>query len=289
MLQEKNPIQETTNAPVTSHLVNPFHNTIDLSTSEGKKLHQKATSGLPEADKHTGDSKDAIKFVERIESQGEDFGWKTSGENIGADRLSIFKTPGTLNIDAIKAHCDPKWSAVSQERDLQFCILSNMMFVFIKNSVSQSVLDGVKDDKNKWSRPGGGDGASLLISIYQKNAHGTRASAIVAKTELLAAETKSFNHNIQDVNKFITSKNKEIAFGGESNHDALFQVFKIYESCPVPKFQETISELRRKYNRNDESISTELIMAEALTTYDTLILEKDWITHDPKSVVFANF
>ena len=128
----------------------------------------------------------------------------------------------------------------------------------------------------------------MLISIYQKNAHGTRASAIVAKTELLAAETKSFNHNIQDVNKFITSKNKEIAFGGESNHDALFQVFKIYESCPVPKFQETISELRRKYNRNDESISTELIMAEALTTYDTLILEKDWITYDPKSVVFAN-
>ena len=29
-------------------------------------------------------------------------------------------------------------------------------------------------------------------------------------------------------------------------------------------------------------------MDEALTTYETLILEKDWITHDPKSVVFAN-
>ena len=30
-------------------------------------------------------------------------------------------------------------------------------------------------------------------------------------------------------------------------------------------------------------------MAEALTTYDTLILEKDCIDHDPKSVVFEIF
>ena len=29
-------------------------------------------------------------------------------------------------------------------------------------------------------------------------------------------------------------------------------------------------------------------MAEALITYDTLILEKDRITHDPKSTVFAD-
>ena len=48
--------------------------------------------------------------------------------------------------------------------------------------MTQSVLDEVKDDKDKWTRPGGGDGASLLISIYNKNAHGTRASAIVART-----------------------------------------------------------------------------------------------------------
>ena len=73
---------------------------------------------MPEVDKHTGDSKDIIKFVERIESQGEDFGWKTSGENIGDDNLSIFKPPGTLNIDVFKAHCDPKWSANSEEHDL---------------------------------------------------------------------------------------------------------------------------------------------------------------------------
>ena len=70
--------------PVTASLVNPFHNTIDLSTSEGKKLHQKATAGLPEVDKHTCDSKDMIKFVERIESHREDLGWKKSGENIGS-------------------------------------------------------------------------------------------------------------------------------------------------------------------------------------------------------------
>ena len=111
----------------------------------------------------------------------------------------------------------------------------------------------------------------------------------MAKTELLKVETNIFNHNIKDVSKFSNAKNKEITFGGENNHDALFQVFKIYESFPVPKFQETISEFWRKHNRNDASITKELIMNDALTTYETLISEKDWITYGPKSVVFANF
>ena len=106
--------------PVKASLVNAFHNTIDLSTSEGKKLCQKATAGLPEVDKHTGDSKDIIKFVERIESQGEDLERKKLGENIRDDNLSIFKTPGTLNIDDVKVNCDPKWSDSSEEQDVKF-------------------------------------------------------------------------------------------------------------------------------------------------------------------------
>ena len=214
---------------------------------------------------------------------------KTSGENIGDDNLSIFKTPVVINVDAFKYHCDPKWSASTEEQDLLFFILSNMKFVFIKNSISHSVFEDVKDDKTKWSKPKGGDRASSLISLYEKNAHGIRDSAIVAKNELVKAETKSFKHNIQDVNKFIAAKNKEISFGGETNHDALFQVSKICESFLVPKFQETISEIRRKHNRKDASITKELIMDEALSTCDTLILEKDWISHYPKSVVFDIF
>ena len=95
----------------------------------------------------------------------------------------------------IKAHCDPKWSA-STEQNAYFCILFNMRFVFINKIVTQHVLDGVKDDKNKWIRPVGGDGDSLLISIYNKNAHRTRASATIAKTKLLYAETKKNGHEI---------------------------------------------------------------------------------------------
>ena len=67
-----------------------------------------------------------------------------------------------------------------------FFILSNMMLVFIKNSITQSVLDEVNDCKDKRTSPGGGDGALLLISIYNKHSHSTRASSIVAKTELLS-------------------------------------------------------------------------------------------------------
>ena len=48
------------------------------------------------------------------------------------------------------------------------------------------MLDEVTDEKDKWIMTGARHGASLLIIICNKNAHSTRASAIVAKTELLS-------------------------------------------------------------------------------------------------------
>ena len=68
-------------AETTATQVNPFHDVIDLSSSEGKKLHQKATQGLSNDQKCNGDSKDIIKFIERIQSKSEDFGWSTVATN----------------------------------------------------------------------------------------------------------------------------------------------------------------------------------------------------------------
>ena len=108
--------QPTMSDPVTAHLVNPFHNTIDLSTTEGEKICLKATAGLPTNEKYSVESKDIIKFVERIETYAEDFGWKIAGEGIGARNLSVFTTPGSLTIDVIKAHCGPKWKVGKHTR-----------------------------------------------------------------------------------------------------------------------------------------------------------------------------
>ena len=65
----------------------------------------------------------------------------------------------------------------------------------------------------------------MLIAIDSKNAHRTRASAVVAKAKLLQMKTKDFQHNIQDTNKAFSLKEREIAFGGENNTDILFQLF----------------------------------------------------------------
>ena len=46
--------------------VNLFHDVIDLTSAEGKKLYQKATQGLSENQKYKGDPKDIISFIERI-------------------------------------------------------------------------------------------------------------------------------------------------------------------------------------------------------------------------------
>ena len=68
-------------AEITAIQVNLFHDVIDLSSSEGKKLYQKATQGVSNDQKQNGDSKDIIKFIERIQSESEDFGWSTVATN----------------------------------------------------------------------------------------------------------------------------------------------------------------------------------------------------------------
>ena len=51
LLQENHLIHHAMTEPATENLVNTFHNIINLSTSEGKKLHQKVIAGFPEANK----------------------------------------------------------------------------------------------------------------------------------------------------------------------------------------------------------------------------------------------
>ena len=65
-----------------------------MTSTEGKKLHQKTTQGLTEEQKHEFDPKDITNFMERIQSKSEDFGWDTVTTNIGTDDLNIFETPG---------------------------------------------------------------------------------------------------------------------------------------------------------------------------------------------------
>ena len=65
-LINNNSTQTTNNtmaAATTAIQVNPFHDDIDLTSSEGKKLCQKATRGLPEDQKHKGDPKDVVNFM----------------------------------------------------------------------------------------------------------------------------------------------------------------------------------------------------------------------------------
>ena len=50
--QQLTPIIAT---PTLATQVNPFHNSIDLIAVEGKKLYKKATTSLPEYQRHDGD------------------------------------------------------------------------------------------------------------------------------------------------------------------------------------------------------------------------------------------
>ena len=116
--------------------------------------------------------------------------------DIGPNNIDVFNTPGKLTVEYCKNDCDPKWTDGSTAENLQLCIKFNMMCLFIKNSAHQNFLKNIKEERLHWTRPGGGDGITLLIAICSKNAHGERVSTVVAKTELLSMKTKDFQHNV---------------------------------------------------------------------------------------------
>ena len=97
-----------------------------------------------------------------------------------------------------------------------------MFYSFVKNSCAQNVVDDLNKECGNWIRPAGGDGTTMLIAIHSRNVHGTRASVVVAKSELLSMRSKDFQHDIEDTNKTFLLKEKEIVFYGEENSDALF-------------------------------------------------------------------
>ena len=99
------------------------------------------------------------------------------------------------NLQENSQHTLLKLIVAGTTQDIQFCILSIVMFVFIKNIRIQYVFDEFNDDKDRCTRPNGGDGASLFFSIYNKNDDVTRASDIVAKTEPLSVETKNLHNS----------------------------------------------------------------------------------------------
>ena len=100
---------------------NKFHNVTYLSSSEGKKLCQKASQDLPKENKYEGDSKDVIKFVDCIKSKSEEFGYDYIATTIGSDNVNIFETLVKLTMSDCKTHCDPKWADGAVEVNVKFC------------------------------------------------------------------------------------------------------------------------------------------------------------------------
>ena len=122
--------------------------------------------------------------------------------------MNVFNTPGKLTVQICKLYYDPKWMNSSTTENLQLFIKSNIMCLFVNISAHQTVLDNVKEDRLCWTKPGGGDRISLFIGICNKNAHGTRGSASVAKTQL-PSKIKCFQHNTLGANRMFYSRKKE--------------------------------------------------------------------------------
>ena len=65
----------------------------------------------------------------------------------------------------------------------------------------------------------------MPISVCINKMHGTRASVIVAKTEIISEEVKNFGYITYNINKSVALQNKDISFSGKDDRNDLFQLF----------------------------------------------------------------
>ena len=59
-------------------------------------------------------------------------------------------------MEIFKINCDPKCMEGSTIENLKCCIKSNVMCLFVNNSVHQTFLDKIKEERLNWIRYGGG-------------------------------------------------------------------------------------------------------------------------------------
>ena len=242
--------------PVSAKLVNPFHDAIDFSTDAGKKFFIQATKGLDEKEKHDGDSKKILRFLRKIEEEGENNGFASIGQNIpkGDTTVNFFENPGEVSKEEIKQCCDGFWTCDSDDDKVQKSIKSNVFFHCVSKSMTSNVSTEIQSHAADWKRPGGGDGPMLLCHVLKFNSHGTRASARICEKKLSTVETKDFGHDVLEANKWFDLQHNETSIAGEKNHDRAWHLFNCCLTCPVAPFKAAIEREKRSAMKEKQSI-----------------------------------
>jgi len=290
----------------------PFKGNINPGTAEGAKLYLKATTSIKDDDKFEINISSAQKFVDMVTKDATNFAWGALVRAIPSDAAGGIKNilidHRDITWEMIKKQAYKTWgnhqadfaTAVPDEQDLEVLdpaanaahripfyrrVRSRMIAKRIIGYLKLSDWENLKNKRSKYTWAGQGDeemdGPTILWILMQTCNPSTRVGVSELKEELRRATSAKFNHDIQKLTDFMSSKYREITEKGQRHEDIILDVFNAFKTVPNPDFAAHVRDERKHWELGGEK-EVDQIISEALVIYNNAITANRWQTTDPK-------
>ena len=140
-----------------------------------------------------------------------------------------------------------------------------------------------KTIKYSWSGQGDEelDGITILWILMQICNPSTRIGVSELKEELRSSSSAKFNHDIQKLTDYMSSKYCEIKEKDQSHEDMILDLINAFKTVPNHDFAAHVQDKRKQWELGGEK-DVDQIISEALVIYNNVVTANCWQTIDPK-------
>jgi hypothetical protein len=258
-------------------------NAIDLSSSQGIKLYKAITTPL--ATKFDGSSRKLVLFMDELRHKADEYGWNHTLLSV-SDQHPITPTNRNLllhhrliTMDNVRAHATVYIG--TQQRVAQD---SNMMYVFLRDSLTEGARSRMANEHEKYDINGTPDGPCYLKTILVTYFVETIATNFLLRQKLQALPDaiKQHKYNVGSFNAYVNELVQNLAQGGEVTSDLMVYLFTAYEQVNDQSFHTYIAHKKEAYEEGSEQMTVTTLMNLALTKYNLLAHKKSWLKKSPE-------
>ncbi len=262
------------------------NNPIDYSTSEGRKLHNKAIEALSvEFDCSAGKLKVFLSaFSDQVATQG----WENLMEippdiNNPAVTHNLVTEYGRLSLEAVTAHVNTYIGAQTRQAQNSY-----NMYHCIMNSLNETARQKVMLLEDQYTVNGIRSGACLLKVVIRKSYLDSNATTKMIRKFLsnlkdymtsVDSDIEKFNDHVQDLIDSLTAR-------GQTTHDLLANLFEGYAAASDDAFVKYIGDKESDYDEG-QNFTPEELMQLAYDKYATLKEKGEWMepSEDQKKII----
>ena len=268
-------------AQAQCHVLNPFDNAIDLSTTDGHKIYKEGIKPLD--DRFDGSSDKATFFQTKVIDASESRFWAAICKlEFNGEDVDMLKQPGKLSMEDLKVHYDEIWEGdINDDDTYQDQIRHSMMGTFLIESITPALRQRIQAKKNQWfyGAHNAIDGLILFKILIGYGAIGSWASIDKNKTKLQQLKLKAYEHDVVKLMDDFEATLAQIESKGETFSDHTLCLFKAFATSHDPIFKNYVQTFKDKWD-DGEDITWTVLAEKAMQKYKALHEAGIWKSTD---------